>query len=157
MDTRSGFEATGDMLSITGMTLEQFADLMGGLGYSGERGEREKVKAVVEAAPVKAEAGAETEAPAASETPVEAAAPVEAPKAEETGPEMEVFYTFRWVPKKRPADQGRNQRPQSKGKGKKPQGGGKPKVHSSKPTPKKDKPIDPDNPFAALMALKGKS
>jgi len=73
---------------------------------------------------------------------------------------MEVFYTFRWVPKKRPADQGRNQRPAgkggAKGKGKKPQGG-KPKVHSSKPAPKKDKPIDPDNPFAALMALKGKS
>ena len=43
VDTRGGFEATGDMLSITGMTLEQFADLMGGLGYTGERGEREKV------------------------------------------------------------------------------------------------------------------
>jgi ATP-dependent RNA helicase SUPV3L1/SUV3 len=29
-DTRGGFEATADMLSITGLTLEQFADLMGG-------------------------------------------------------------------------------------------------------------------------------
>jgi ferredoxin len=28
------------MLSITGMTLEQFADLMEGLGYKAERGER---------------------------------------------------------------------------------------------------------------------
>jgi ATP-dependent RNA helicase SUPV3L1/SUV3 len=44
-DTRGGFEATADMLSITGLTLEQFADLMGGLGYKAERGERPKVKA----------------------------------------------------------------------------------------------------------------
>jgi ATP-dependent RNA helicase SUPV3L1/SUV3 len=45
-DSRSGFEAKADMLSITGMTLEQFADLMQGLGYKAERGEREKVKPV---------------------------------------------------------------------------------------------------------------
>ncbi|MEM9062758.1 MAG: helicase-related protein [Pseudomonadota bacterium] len=42
MDVRGGFEATQDMLSITGCTLEQFADLMSGLGYVGERGERPK-------------------------------------------------------------------------------------------------------------------
>ncbi|PWR04095.1 disulfide oxidoreductase [Meridianimarinicoccus roseus] len=41
-DTRGGFEATADMLSITGMTLEQFASLMQGLGYAAERGERAK-------------------------------------------------------------------------------------------------------------------
>jgi len=45
-DSRGGFEAKADMLSITGMTLEQFADLMQGLGYKAEMGEREKVKAV---------------------------------------------------------------------------------------------------------------
>ncbi len=43
-DSRAGFEATPDMLSITGMTLEQFADLMGGLGYKGEKAERPKAK-----------------------------------------------------------------------------------------------------------------
>ncbi|WP_370074122.1 helicase-related protein [Salipiger bermudensis] len=43
-DSRGGFEANADMLSITGMTLEQFADLMQGLGYRGEKGEREKVR-----------------------------------------------------------------------------------------------------------------
>jgi ATP-dependent RNA helicase SUPV3L1/SUV3 len=48
-DTRGGFEATADMLSITGLTLEQFADLMGGLGYKAERGERPKVKAAPDA------------------------------------------------------------------------------------------------------------
>ncbi len=43
-DTRTGFEASAAMLSLSGLTLDQFADLMRGLGYSGERGEREKVK-----------------------------------------------------------------------------------------------------------------
>ena len=43
-DSRSGFEANPDMLSITGMTLDQFADLMHGLGYKAERAERAKVK-----------------------------------------------------------------------------------------------------------------
>ena len=47
-DTRGGFEANADMLSITGMTLEQFADLMQGLGYRAEKSERIKVKAAVE-------------------------------------------------------------------------------------------------------------
>ncbi len=56
-DSRGGFEAKADMLSITGMTLEQFADLMQGLGYSAERGEREKVKP---AEPVADAAQAET-------------------------------------------------------------------------------------------------
>ncbi|SDW98259.1 helicase-related protein [Roseicitreum antarcticum] len=50
-DSRAGFEATADMLSITGMTLDQFADLMQGLGYAAERGERAKVKAKPAEAP----------------------------------------------------------------------------------------------------------
>lgn len=62
-DTRGGFEANPDMLSITGMTLEQFAGLMQGLGYSAEKGERPKVKA---AAPVQPEAPA----PEASDAPL---------------------------------------------------------------------------------------
>jgi ATP-dependent RNA helicase SUPV3L1/SUV3 len=49
-DSRKGFEANPDMLSITGMTLEQFALLMQGLGYRAEKGEREKVKPAPEAA-----------------------------------------------------------------------------------------------------------
>ena len=43
-DSRAGFEAVPEMLSITGMTLEQFADLMQGLGYTAERGERVKTR-----------------------------------------------------------------------------------------------------------------
>ena len=64
-DTRGGFEAKADMLSITGMTLEQFSDLMQGLGYKAERGERTKVKAADTA--VAEAAGAETPA---ADTPV---------------------------------------------------------------------------------------
>ncbi len=50
-DSRGGFEANADMLSITGMTLEQFADLMTGLGYKAEKSERAKVKTVTEVMP----------------------------------------------------------------------------------------------------------
>ncbi|ROU03335.1 helicase-related protein [Histidinibacterium lentulum] len=49
-DSRGGFEATADMLSITGLTLEQFAGLMEGLGYRAEKGERVKVKTAPAAA-----------------------------------------------------------------------------------------------------------
>ncbi|WP_439332092.1 helicase-related protein [Paracoccus salsus] len=72
-DTRGGFEANADMLSITGMTLEQFAGLMQGLGYAAERGEREKVKPVEPvAAPVEPERTA-SDAPLTEEESVLAA------------------------------------------------------------------------------------
>nr|WP_255732344.1 DEAD/DEAH box helicase [Ruegeria sp. Ofav3-42] len=184
-DSRGGFEAKPDMLSITGMTLEQFADLMQGLGYKAERGEREKVKAVsVEAEKPAAEAAeqpATEEAPApeasAEEVATTAEAPAEATESAEAvadapasdEPEVEVFYTFTWG-RQRQANRGpRREQRQGQGKGKprgkpqdgrgKPQGkkGGKPqgsKTFSSRP-PKKEKAIDPDNPFAAaLMGLK---
>lgn len=41
-DRRNGFEATADMLSITGLSLEQFASVMEALGYRAVRGERER-------------------------------------------------------------------------------------------------------------------
>jgi ATP-dependent RNA helicase SUPV3L1/SUV3 len=90
-DTRAGFEATADMLSITGMTLEQFADLMGGLGYKGERGERPKVRAE---APVPAPVD-----PEAPVNPIPEGESVLAPVP--AAPETEVFYTFTWSPKPR--------------------------------------------------------
>ncbi len=69
-DSRGGFEAKPDMLSITGMTLEQFSDLMQGLGYRAEKGERVKVKAVDE---VVKDGGA----PAADQPVMDAAAEAE--------------------------------------------------------------------------------
>lgn len=192
-DSRAGLEATPDMLSITGMTLEQFADLMAGLGYKGEKGEREKVKAAPEPAPID---------PSLLQNPIPEEVSVLAPvPEEEAAPELEVFYTFTWAPKPRhqrpergprpnnagekrerpqgdrprrdkPKDEGAKadaeggERPRGDrrdGKGGKPQGkkGGKPD-RNDKPRnfearpPRPEKPIDPDNPFAALMALKGK-
>ncbi len=185
-DSRGGFEAKPDMLSITGMTLEQFADLMQGLGYKAERAEREKVKPAPADQPkvdmAEQPAGEESPAPkaeadevsATAEAPAEATesteAVAEAPAADQAAeptsdePEVEVFYTFTWG---RQRQQNRGpRREQGQGKGKprgkpqgKPQGkkGGKPqgaKSFSSRP-PKKEKAIDPDNPFAAaLMGLK---
>ena len=73
-DSRGGFEAKADMLSITGMTLEQFAGLMEGLGYKAEKAERIKLKP----APAADETGEEPVA----EAPAEDAASEEAPAAE---------------------------------------------------------------------------
>lgn len=158
-DTRAGFEANPDMLSITGLTLEQFANLMEGLGYKAEKGERPKVKvapAPVETKPSEPHADAEAPAEATEADPV-----VEAEVAEEAVEpevELEVFYTFSWAPKRRPTAPRNENRAKGKPKGKA-RGKGKPdnkqKKFSARP-PKQEKPIDPDNPFAALMALKNK-
>jgi len=164
-DSRGGFEAKADMLSITGMTLEQFADLMDGLGYKAEKGERPKVKA--EAAPPPARDDAPAEAvKAPAEVTAEEPAPSEASSvADPVEPEVEVFYTFTWGRKpQRQAGAGKpqGQRPQGnkpKGKGKpRRDAGGNPKAKQFQARPpKKEKAIDPDNPFAAaLMGLRDK-
>ncbi len=182
-DSRGGFEAKPDMLSITGMTLEQFAELMGGLGYKADKGERAKVKAVAAVAPEAAKAAEDAPAAAAAEattpeTAAEGAAPpeAEAPAAEtlaaetpETtytsaaeAPVMEVFYSINWgrAPRATQNQRRGGDRPQGKGKGKPRKGaprgdkGNKAQSFSAKP-PRHEKPIDPDNPFAAaLMGLK---
>lgn len=147
-DSRGGFEANPDMLSITGMTLEQFADLMQGLGYKAERGERAKVKAS-DAAKPEAEATEEAVAEVA-ETPAEVA-----PE------EMEVFFTFTWGGRpagarrqggKPQGQQGKPRREGGKGgpKGKGGKGGNKPQSFEAKP--RKEKQIDPNNPFAAALS-----
>jgi ATP-dependent RNA helicase SUPV3L1/SUV3 len=232
-DTKAGFEATPDMLSITGMTLEQFSDLMGGLGYKGDKGERAKVKAAAVLVPVEVDPNAPLNPITEEES---AFVRVEEPAAESgeaAAPEMEVFYTFTWAPKprfqrperaprpegaaargprkegdapqgerkprgERSGDRGTDRgadrgprkegdapqadRPQGERRHGKPQGersgdragkpqgdrgdrgdrkGGKPnrddrqKSFEARP-PRVEKPVDPDNPFAALMALKGK-
>ncbi|MEZ5887390.1 MAG: helicase-related protein [Paracoccaceae bacterium] len=180
-DSRAGFEANPDMLSITGMTLEQFADLMGGLGYRAERGEREKVKAepVAAAAPD-------------ADQPVN---PIpEEEVALQTVTEMEVFYTFTWAPKPRPRPErgprrdpgqprtagegdGRDRAPRPEGEKRedRPRGDRKERRdgrpdHKGGPkgkpgrdrredqprqfeakAPRRETRIDPDNPFAAAL------
>lgn len=154
-DSRGGFEAKADMLSITGMTLEQFADLMGGLGYKAEKGERVKVKAMAEAPAQEAKPDAPTEMPAQEPKPEADAS------ADDAAPEMEVFYTFKWGGNRGAKPQG--QRPPRKEGGKpqrgKPKGKTGPRDNKAQTfkarPPKKEKAIDPDNPFAAaLMGLK---
>ena len=94
-DSRGGFEAKADMLSITGMTLEQFAALMEGLGYRAEKGERAKVKPVPATPEAEAEAAAEdvvadpvAEAPEEPAAEAVAEAPQE-PEVAEVAPEPE--------------------------------------------------------------------
>ena len=82
-DSRAGFEATADMLSITGMTPEQFAALMTGLGYHAERGERVKQKPApvvpdAAAAPASAAEAAADAPPAEATVPAEEAVAVDA-------------------------------------------------------------------------------
>lgn len=182
-DSRGGFEAKADMLSISGTTLEQFADLMGGLGYKAEAAERPKVKAVIEVVPPATEVPADTPVMDAALTPaadavtdvdaqpteaapisevVETEVPVgEAADAAVEPVEMETFYTFTWArpPRRQPSG---GDRPKGKGKpnprGKKGQRdegkGNKSQNFSARPS-KPEKKIDPDNPFAAaLMGLK---
>ncbi|MFQ5437527.1 MAG: helicase-related protein [Paracoccaceae bacterium] len=182
MDSRTGFAATPDMLSITGMTLEQFADLMQGLGYRAQRGEREKLKPEPPAQTPDVPAppdGTSEDASKADESPDQnAKAPAadgsdagDAPQEpdqtrtieEQTRqggsaqadvePETEVFYTFTWVPVRRNAEQTRSAKPKRRAK---PSQTSKPKTHRAAP-PKKERRVDPDNPFAALLALKENS
>jgi len=156
-NSRGGFEANPDMLSITGLTLEQFASLMEGLGYKAERAEREKVRAVP-AKPADADAAKspddaevatdpETEGQGSDDTDAKDAPDVtaseipdpvpddsaqtspteESDAAADEGPEIEVYYTFTWGGN-RPRREGRG-RPQGKGRPK----SGKPK---GKPGPR---------------------
>ncbi|HKL06107.1 MAG TPA: helicase-related protein [Roseovarius sp.] len=156
-DSRAGFEAKADMLSITGMTLEQFADLMQGLGYKADKGEREKVKPVDQAmaeapaedttaaapedvvnaipdegeAPIAADPAEQSEQPADIPAASEGEAlPGEAPAAEPSEPEIEVFYTFTWAGRAVRAGQDSRGKPKGdrpKGKGGKPPAKGKPR------------------------------
>lgn len=175
-DARGGFEATPDMLSITGLTLAQFADLMKGLGYAAEEGQREKTRPATPAEAQAADAetpegaaddGAEAAGPgdtdpAAEAAPAETAA-ADAPEATEATeveaqdaetPEAETYYIFRWEPRRKPASGKPRPGGKPRKKGPKAQKApSKPRQASARP-PKSDK-IDPDNPFAAaLMGLR---
>ncbi len=250
-DSRAGFEASADMLSITGLTLEQFADLLQGLGYAAERHEREKPAPSARkddaadsdtgsdtGSDVGAGNGGQDRAPeiTGKDSPGIAADPAEggsgaeegesggkgsdksesdsisnlkngpqhpdnanfsgsesgsdtaaaqeseeASRPREESPSREVYYIFRWRPRRAPRNRegasgaGREQaqgtrrgakagagqkggpkRPPKGARGK-PKGAKRAQSYSAKPPRKKDT-IDPDNPFAAaLMGLRDKS
>jgi len=227
LDARAGFEASPEMLSITGLSLEQFAKLMQGLGYRATEGTRPKRRpAAAPAADEPAEPAPAADDPAAAEptaavgagdpepdapepeVPVPSDPDIQPPEPADVPPpaepdvpipdspdvpfpqppevpvrepeaavpeaaaeaveEVETYYVF--VRAQRP----RRDRPEPRHEGKRP---GKPpqrapraaaageaeagpqaaresKRQEKKPPPRPEKPIDPDNPFAALMALK---
>ncbi|MDA9779562.1 helicase-related protein [Amylibacter sp.] len=130
-NVKDGFEANSDMLSISGTTLDQFSNMMEGLGFSVEKSKREKIKP-------EPQEGDEIKSSEADEDI------------------METFYIFRWVPKARPMRKEHSQKEHNKPKKNKKSENTKFKKQSVSSV-KKDKPLDPDNPFAALLALKGKS
>ena len=130
-NVKDGFEANSDMLSISGTTLEQFSNMMEGLGFSVEKNQREKIKPEVKEGEVTKDDEGD----------------------EDT---IETFYVFKWVPKVRSVQKEHTQKINNQAKKNKKPKSANFKKHSSLPI-KKDKPLDPDNPFAALMALKGKS
>ena len=178
-DSRGGFEATPDMLSITGTTLVQFANLMEGLGYKATRGEREKVRQATDQssssegkatldtpetapdAPETAPEAPETaqEAPVREEPGDQVSATQQAPDSVDDGPEIEEFYTFVWSGRR--SSQRKGARPQRKGKKapRKEKSKNGPNARSGRfeARPPKEDRIDPDNPFAqALQGLKNK-
>ncbi len=126
-DSKAGFEASADMLSITGMTLEQFAALMEGLGYRAEKAERVKARPE-EAAAAQGDMQGDMPEPGPLEIPMQPDEtqppelpedqPEDEPEAEPDMPETpdapeakadaapaegetEVFYTFTWAPRRR--------------------------------------------------------
>ena len=161
-DSRNGFEANADMLSITGMTQEQFANLMEGLGYSAEKGEREKVKAIeiTDNADVNGQEKSSLD-------PQNNEVKPQADKIEGQGEsveekDIETFYTFKWINKqtnKRRANKDKQTKPKDGETGKsnhKKKTNKKQRVKSDQPKsfesrPEKTKKIDPDNPFAAAL------
>ncbi len=183
-DSRSGFEANPDMLSITGMTLEQFADLMQGLGYAAVRASRVKEKPVgdrvaTDAMPAAIDASIDSSKALASKdedsaealtakedvagTSNDAAAAAETlqdpPHPED--PEMETYFTFTW----RRAARSRARRggpPKAKARGERSEarerkGQQKDRPRPAHPSGKRERSVDPDNPFAVLLELKERS
>ncbi|MEL6784252.1 MAG: DEAD/DEAH box helicase [Pseudomonadota bacterium] len=167
-----GFMVTTAMLSILGATHEDMADVLRGLGYRAESLTEDQVRRKLahwdgtpfEPKPVEEKPAAET---AETENVAE---PVGAEPVEEEIKRIEIWRQNR-------GDGNRHRGPrrdgqkrdghQARGQGKPDhkqnrdqkhaqRKGGKPGGHQQKRDKKPaNKPIDPDNPFAALMALKG--
>ena len=161
-DSRGGFEANADMLSITGMTLEQFANLMEGLGYSSEKAERQKSKItdMTNSANVSQREGSilDLQTKEIDNQPQDTEGLGEL--AEEK--DIEVFYTFKWISKQiknRPFNKdkqakqkhGENRKMSSKGKVNKKQKIKSDQSKSFETRSEKQNKIDPDNPFAAAL------
>jgi len=138
-DSKNGFEATSDMLSISGMSHEQFASLMSGLGYHVKKGERQKIK-------ISTVENTDDELDAESFNNL-------------TGSDEELnesFWSFSWQVKKRQQKTESKRDIKAKSiKRKKSSHKNQIKDSSNKHLEKTSVP-DPNNPFSVLMALKEK-
>ena len=144
------------------MTLEQFSNLMEGLGYSAEKAEREKIKTSDNSQNIEVNDQDKSNIdPKNKESTLQ-------PEIMEDKEEMteekgiETFYTFKWISKqinnrRSERDKNSSQKDGETGKPKyKRKENKKQKVKSDKPKsfearPKKEHKIDPDNPFAAAL------
>lgn len=161
----NGFRVTVEMTSLLGCAGEEFSAVLKSLGYRVNRTKIEAAPepgAAAEAAPAAAETDATPEDTTAAKAP-EASAEITEAKTEAAEPaEAEEQFDEIWFPggrnnnrKPHGAKQGAK-RPAKGQKRGKPQQGKGPNRHANqnqRPA-KKQKPIDPDSPFAALMALK---
>ena len=171
-DVKEGFESHCDMLSITGASLETFASMMQELGYSADRHTRMKTTVAEAAGDDVAEAvkteGVKAEAvePVATEADTPEPTPTEPNPPE---PNEEIYYIFKRKPFARAespktdsptkfkSDKGKSfgrkvfANKNDKGKN---AGGKKSPDNRKDPKPPHKQPIDPDNPFAQLKALK---
>ncbi|NVK35021.1 MAG: helicase, partial [Rhodobacteraceae bacterium] len=175
-----GFTVTVAMTSLLGCAGEDFSEILKSLGYRVERKEVEPSAADAatetsaddaQATPVEGDALAATETPSEDATPAEASGPEAAADAETPAePEKQVIEIWRpgrsdRRPRQRQGQDNRRGGDNRKGGGQKAgdrkkggKGQGQQKSFSSQPRndrgPKREKPIDPDSPFAALLALK---
>ena len=138
-DGEAGFEATADMLSLTGMSHEQFSNLMGGLNYKVTESERVKKKSELKATNEQASGFNEEEEI------------------------REKVYTFSYQKKsektsdKENSNRKRKQTHLGRKNNKKELTGRKNYVGKNNRVKRDNNfKIDPDNPFSALLALKEK-
>lgn len=179
---RNWFEVTPEIMGLVGLSGEDFAEVMQGIGYKNElrtvepAAEPAKEKAAEE--PKKDETADKQaeEKPAASDEkadkPSEPVVATSKDDAAEAIPPVE-RHVFMWAPKRQARPQGkphtrRQQGDNKPGDGKvraggKPPAKGRPRNNNAKGKPSgprihtarpKAKPMDPDSPFAALAGLK---
>jgi ATP-dependent RNA helicase SUPV3L1/SUV3 len=149
-----GFTVVADMMSLVGCSGEVFEGILKSLGF---RNQKKKIKRPVVAVPAPVEAtpvaDVVTEAVATTE-PVEAAPAIATePLTEDI--EIDVWWPkdtgpFRHKPEAKKPEAQRPKRPERKPRE------AERKPRNVEPPRKPEKPMDPNSPFAALLALKAK-
>ena len=179
-DVWNGFTANVDMLSITGLTLEQFADVLRNLGYTAQKTSREKMLRPTDnhdkftkiemtdssfLAEEKSKISIEVSKEDASNLDVKPNKEITTNEIEDMGiiEEFEVYYVFKLQKKSKPKTEisKNDTRDKKQGVAHKKNGNFDKKQKSFNKTStelkmKKEMPVDPDNPFSALLELKNK-